>query len=63
MLVVTRVTGERVVIGKPPIGTVEIVAVSGNQVRLGFDFPKHIRIERERLADDRRDVRKPREVE
>lgn len=51
MLVLSRKVGEEVVIGDNV--RVTIVAVSGNQVRLGFQAPEHIAIFRDEV------IRKP----
>jgi carbon storage regulator len=47
MLVLSRKVGEEIVIG----GTIRlrVVAVQGNQVRLGFDAPREVAIKREEL--------------
>lgn len=52
MLVVTRTTSEKVVIGDPknPIGTVMIASVKGERVRIAFDFPKDVPVNREEIA-------------
>lgn len=44
MLVLTREIGETFSIGDDI--TVQILGVNGNQVRLGIDAPKHIKIHR-----------------
>lgn len=44
MLVITRDVGETFSIGNDI--TVQILGISGNQIRLGFDAPKHIKIHR-----------------
>lgn len=53
MLVVTRTTSEKVVIGDPknPIGTVTIASVKGERVRIAFDFPKDVPVNRQEIAD------------
>ena len=48
MLVLSRKLGEKVVIGGHI--TLTVVEIRGNQVRLAFDAPKHIRILRGELA-------------
>lgn len=48
-LALTRFPGERVIVGNPPFGTVEIVEVNGKQVRLAFSFPKNVTIRREEV--------------
>jgi carbon storage regulator len=52
MLVLTRKLGEEIVIGNDI--RVRVVAVQGNQVRLGFTAPKEISIQREELLRPRR---------
>ncbi len=44
MLVITRVVGEKIFIGENI--TVEVVSIKGNQVKLAFDAPPDIRINR-----------------
>lgn len=60
MLVLTRNTDESIVIGDDI--TVTVLAVSGNQVRIGIDAPKDVEVHREEIyqqiqaesrADDR----------
>jgi carbon storage regulator CsrA len=48
MLVLARKLGEKVVIGDNI--TLTVVEVRGNQVRLAFDAPKHVRIIRGELV-------------
>lgn len=50
MLVLSRKVGETVVIGEQI--RVTVVAVQGNQVRLGFSAPQDVRIFREELVHD-----------
>lgn len=52
MLVVTRREGEEVVIGDPasPIGTVRIASIRGDRVRVAFDFPKNVSVNRKEVA-------------
>jgi carbon storage regulator len=50
MLVLSRKLGETVVIGEQI--RVTVVAVQGNQVRLGFSAPDDVRIFREELVRD-----------
>ena len=54
MLVLSRKTRETVILrdenGKE-IGTVVVVRIGPNNVRLGFEFPKHIGIVRGELTD------------
>lgn len=51
-LVVTRRQGESVTIGDPqaPLGVVKIVSVRGNQVRVLFDFPRGLAVDRTEIA-------------
>ncbi|MBX3358791.1 MAG: carbon storage regulator [Phycisphaeraceae bacterium] len=53
MLVVTRREGEEVVIGDPrnPIGVVRIASIKGDRVRIAFDFPRTIGVNRREIAD------------
>jgi carbon storage regulator len=53
MLVITRREEEEVVIGDPanPLGTVRIVAIKGDRVRLAFDFPREVDVHRREVAD------------
>ncbi len=53
MLALTRRIGEEIVIGDPanPLGVIRIVAVHGDKVRLSFDFPRDVKINRRELAD------------
>ncbi len=55
MLVITRTEGEEVVIGNPkaPLGIIRVSAVKGDRVRLGFDFPKEIEVNRKEVADQK----------
>lgn len=52
MLVITRREGEEVVIGDPknPIGVVRIASVKGERVRIAFDFPRDVEINRREIA-------------
>ena len=47
MLVLSRKVGEEIVIGNDI--RVRIVAIQGNQIRLGFTAPKEVVIQREEL--------------
>jgi carbon storage regulator len=53
MLVITRREGEEVVIGDPkkPLGVVRVASVKGERVRLAFDFPREVEINRREVAD------------
>ena len=47
MLILSRRTGETLMIGDDIVVTV--LGVKGNQVRLGVKAPKHIRVDREEI--------------
>lgn len=50
MLVLTGKTGDNILIGNAADEvTVTVLEVNGNQVRLGFDAPMHISIDREKI--------------
>ena len=51
MLVLSRHKDEKVYIGNDVVLT--IVEVRGNKVRLGFEAPPHVRIDREEVRRDR----------
>ena len=53
MLALTRRVGEVVVIGDPanPLGMIRVVEVQGEKVRLAFDFPREVQINRRELAE------------
>jgi len=55
MLALTRRIGEEIVIGDPanPLGVIRVVAVHGDKVRLSFDFPREVKINRRELADQK----------
>ena len=55
MLALTRRAGEEIVIGDPanPLGIIRIVELHGDKVRLSFDFPREIQINRKELADQK----------
>lgn len=55
MLALTRRIGEEVVIGDPenPLGFVRVVDVSGDRVRLAFQFPREVAVNRRELADEK----------
>lgn len=54
MLVLTREVDQDVVIGDPanPLGYVRIMAIRGQKVRLGFEFPESIAVHRREVADE-----------
>lgn len=53
MLVITRREGEEVVIGDPrnPIGIVRIASIKGERVRVAFEFPRDVEINRREIAE------------
>ncbi|MDX1682669.1 MAG: carbon storage regulator [Phycisphaeraceae bacterium] len=55
MLALTRRAGEEVVIGDPtkPLGVIRVVEVQGDKVRLSFDFPHEVPINRRELAEQK----------
>ena len=55
MLALTRRVGEEIVIGDVlnPLGIIRIVDIHGDKVRLAFDFPREVDINRRELADEK----------
>ena len=55
MLALTRRVGEEVIIGDPrkPLGVIRIVEIHGDKVRLSFDFPRDMQINRKELAEQK----------
>ena len=55
MLALTRRIGEEVVIGDPksPMGVIRVVEIHGDKVRLSFDFPRDVMINRKELAEQK----------
>ena len=55
MLALTRRVGEEVVIGDPsnPTGLIRVVEIHGDKVRLSFDFPREVLINRKELAEQK----------
>lgn len=55
MLALTRRIGEEVVIGDPsdPMGVIRVVEIHGDKVRLSFDFPREVMINRRELAEQK----------
>jgi carbon storage regulator CsrA len=55
MLALTRRIGEEVVIGDPnsPMGVISVVEIHGDKVRLSFDFPRDVPINRRELAEQK----------
>jgi carbon storage regulator len=47
MLILTRRTGERLMIGDDI--TISVLGVKGNQVRIGIDAPKDVDVHREEI--------------
>ena len=60
MLALTRRIGEEIVIGDPakPMGVIRVVSVHGDKVRLSFDFPKDVLINRRELAEEKAKMNK-----
>ena len=50
MLSLTVMEGQRVYVGKHLEGEVYLVSIDKDRVKLGFDFPPHIRIAREKVV-------------
>ncbi len=55
MLALTRRIGEEIVIGDPrsPLGVIRVVDIQGDKVRLSFDFPREMSINRRELAEQK----------
>ena len=55
MLALTRRIGEEVVIGDPrkPLGVIRVVEIHGEKVRLSFDFPREMPVNRKELAEQK----------
>ena len=49
MLILTRRTGETVMIGNEV--TLTVLGVKGNQVRIGINAPKHVPVHREEIYE------------
>jgi carbon storage regulator len=59
MLVLTRKLGQVIVLGTGPTAiTVKITRIDGSQVRLGVTAPRCVRVDREEVAERRRQERK-----
>ncbi len=63
MLVLTRSTGERLVIGDEGEIVLTILDVRGNQVRIGVQAPRHIAVHREEIFERIRAEEKEKEKE
>jgi len=52
-LIFTRREGEEAVIGDPanPLGTVKIISIKGDKVRIAFQFPREVEVHRREVAD------------
>lgn len=55
MLILTRKIGEALKVGEDV--TVTVMAVKGNQVRIGIDAPKDVAVHREEVYDRMQDER------
>tara|TARA_Y100000034_G_C6709897_1_gene313524 strand:- start:194 stop:394 length:201 start_codon:yes stop_codon:yes gene_type:complete len=55
MLALTRRIGDEIVVGDPlkPLGIIRVVEIHGDKVRLSFDFPRDVDINRKELADQK----------
>ena len=51
MLILTRKVGEALMIGEDVTVTVMVMAVKGNQVRIGINAPKDVAMHREEVYD------------
>ena len=63
MLALTRRAGEEIVIGDPanPLGVIRVVELHGDKVRLSFDFPREVQVNRRELADQKALSAKPKD--
>jgi len=52
MLILTRRVGETLMVGDEV--TVTVLAVKGNQVRLGVNAPKHVAVDREEIYNKKK---------
>lgn len=57
MLILTRRVGEKLIIGEDV--TVTILSLKGNQIRIGIDAPREIKVHREEVYER---IRKERET-
>jgi carbon storage regulator CsrA len=55
MLALTRRVGEEIVVGDVdnPLGIIRIIDIRSDKVRLSFDFPREILINRKELAEQK----------
>lgn len=55
MLVLTRREGEEVVIGDPrkPLGVVRIASIKGDRVRIAFEFPRDVQVNRREVGEQK----------
>jgi carbon storage regulator len=49
MLILTRYAGETIVIGEDI--TITVLGLTGNQIRIGIDAPRDVRVMREELLE------------
>ncbi len=56
MLILTRRIGESLVIGDDV--TITILAIKGNQIRVGIDAPKHVSVHRQEIQQKINEVPK-----
>ena len=53
MLILSRRVGESITIGKDIV--IKVVEISGNQIRLGIDAPREVRVLREEIINAMKD--------
>lgn len=51
MLILTRRTGESICIGEVDPTKITVICVKGNQVRFGFEAPRHVTIDRQEIYE------------
>lgn len=49
MLVLTRLEGQRIMIGENAIITVQVVSIQGDKVRIGIEAPPEVAVHREEV--------------
>lgn len=59
MLVLSRKPGQAVTVGN---GKVMVVSVSGDKVKLGFEFERDVQIDREEVGDAKRAEQRGKEL-